>query len=906
MPSVLEYWTTMPYSTCNNYLKRYTDVTALKAGIQRHAFSNGVQINLGENINDIARFRQGIPKQKRPIAKNILEAPPPKRARIAEVFSDIRIENAQVPMQIEELQAAGFNAPPVTAFNCVRKPLVLNGITIEVDSMTLMVNATQMCSAAGKLFGHYRQLESTETLLQELYFVMEISSVGLIFSNIGGRPELEGTWVHRYVAYDLARWISAEIFLQYTMWMDELYIENYTLLTQIEELQAAVVDALPAIAVNGARKPLVLNGITIEVDPQTLIMNATQMCGAAGKLFGHYWELDSTEQFLKELSSDIGIPILELYEKTKGGRGTSQDTWVDWRVALHLSQWLSPTVQVQVTKWIGELRIATATVIDDLQAAVVDAPPAIVVVNAPPAIALNNDSPVIVAVAAPPAIVVNNARKPLVLNGITIEVDPQTLMVNATQMCRAAGKLFGNYRQLESTEKFLQELSSVIGIPITSVIGIPITGLIYTIQGGRPELQGTWVDWRVALHLAQWLSPAVQVQVTKWIDELRIENTQLLTQIEELQAAVVNAPPDIAINGADIIEFVLKLSNGADFIVPVRCDGYVNVTKICQAAGKRLQNYKDRVDSKHFIDRYVALTGIQANAIFEVIQGGNLANVEQGTFAHPDIAIHIAQWCSADFSIQVSRWVRQLMTTGRVEIGNEMSPQQLDNAWQKRVQIEQAHHQQATEALKTRHQQATEALETRITTMERQGELAEQKTREELDAAIKTLARDTEQVPQFPDGANVLYAGYIGNWLIKYGQSSNLTRRLAEHRRHYPEFMLIKALPCDNAVASEKKLREFVAKKNIGGNYNNEKEIIGFRTQEDVYKLIGAMQRSCRNKDSAVSVELKRIEADVEIKRIEAEVEMKRMDVEKDKIETMRMELLMQDKITFEQYLQMK
>jgi len=43
------------------------------------------------------------------------------------------------------------------------------------------------------------------------------------------------------------------------------------------------------------------------------------------------------------------------------------------------------------------------------------------------------------------------------------------------------------------------------------------------------------------------------------------------------------------------------------------------------------------------LDRYVALTGIQVNAIFEVIQGGNLANVEQGTFAHPDIAIHIAQ-----------------------------------------------------------------------------------------------------------------------------------------------------------------------------------------------------------------------------------------------------------------------
>jgi hypothetical protein len=539
---------------------------------------------------------------------------------------------------------------------------------------------------------------------------------------------------------------------------------------------------------------------------------------------------------------------------------------------------------VQVTGWICELRIENdqlLTQIEELQAAVVDAPPAIVI-----------DDLQIAAVDIPPAIVVNGARKPLVLNGIIIEVDPQTLMVNATQMCRVVpGKRWILYYENIGTKKYLESIEAKVGIPTLD--------LITSNRGGNHS--GTWVHRLVAYDLARWLSADVSLQFTMWIDELRIENDQLLTQIEELQAAAVYAPV-IAHNGAEIIEFSLKLSNGADFIVPVRRDGYVNVTKICQAAGKRLQNYKDRVDSKHFLDRYVALTGIQANAIFEVFQGGNLANVEQGTFAHPDIAIHIAQWCSADFSIQVSRWVRQLMTTGRVELGNEMSPQQLDNAWQQRVQEEQARHQQATEALETRHRQATEVLETRITTMERQGELEEEKTREELDAAIKTLARDTEQLPQFPDGANVLYAGYIGNLLIKYGQSSNFTRRLAEHRRHYPEFMLIKALSCDNAVASEKKLREFVAKKRIGGNYNNEKEIIGFKTQEDVYKLIGAMQRSCRNRSADNTVELKRIEADVtiQIKKIEAEVEIKKIEMC-----GKRMELLMQDKITFEQYLQM-
>jgi hypothetical protein len=615
MPSIFEYWTTMAYSTCNNYLKRYTDVVALKAGIKRHASTNYVQINLEENISDIARFRQAIPKQKRPIAKNITEAPPPKRARIAP------------SVVIEDLHAAVVDTPPVV-----------------------------------------------------------------------------------------------------------------------------VVDAPPAIALNGARKPLVLNGITIEVNPESFMVNATQMCRAAGKLFGHYRRLDSTEEFLQELSSDIHISISELVVKNQGGRGTSQDTWVHWRVALHLTQWLSPAVQVQVTGWIDELRIENdqlLTQIEELQAAV----------------------------DAPPAIAVNGARKPLVLNGIIIEVDPQTLMVNATQMCRAAGKEFANYSTTIGMIQYLNALESNLGIPRLNLI----------------------------------------------------------------------------------------TSN----------------------------------------------------------RGGN----HSGTMVHRRVALYLAQRLSADFAVQVTGWLEELFTTGRVELGNEMSSQQLDEAWQQRVQEEQARHQQATEALETRHQQATEALETRhrqatealetrITTMERQGELAEQKTREELDAAIKTLARDTEQMPQFPDGANVLYAGYIDNGLIKYGQSSNFTRRLAEHRRHYPEFVLIKALPCDNAVASEKKLRDFVAKKRIGGNYNNEKEIVCFETQEDVYRLIRAMQRSCRNKDSAASVELKRIEAEVEIKRIEAEVEIKRieaeveikrMDVEKDKIEMCgkRMELLMQDKITFEQYLQM-
>ena len=83
--------------------------------------------------------------------------------------------------------------------------------------------------------------------------------------------------------------------------------------------------------------------------------------------------------------------------------------------------------------------------------------------------------------------------------------------VNATAMCKAAGKLMGDYSRLSTTKAFIAELSSVMGIPIT--------GLVQIIQGGPPHLQGTWVHPQVAIHLAQWLSPKFAVLVTGWVYE---------------------------------------------------------------------------------------------------------------------------------------------------------------------------------------------------------------------------------------------------------------------------------------------------------------------------------------------------------------------------------------------------
>lgn len=81
--------------------------------------------------------------------------------------------------------------------------------------------------------------------------------------------------------------------------------------------------------------------------------------------------------------------------------------------------------------------------------------------------------------------------------------------VNATAMCKAAGKAWADYNRLGSTEAFLQALSSDMGIPISEIV--------QSIRGGQPSLQGTWVHPQVAINLAQWLSPEFAVKVTQWI-----------------------------------------------------------------------------------------------------------------------------------------------------------------------------------------------------------------------------------------------------------------------------------------------------------------------------------------------------------------------------------------------------
>lgn len=105
---------------------------------------------------------------------------------------------------------------------------------------------------------------------------------------------------------------------------------------------------------------------------------------------------------------------------------------------------------------------------------------------------------------------------------------------NATAMCKASGKLMGDYLRLSATKAFLSELSSDMGIPISE--------LVQSVKGGPPQLQGTWVHPQVAINLAQWLSPKFAVLISKWVLEWSSGNIRQPSLPYHLRRYMVNMP----------------------------------------------------------------------------------------------------------------------------------------------------------------------------------------------------------------------------------------------------------------------------------------------------------------------------------------------------------------------------
>jgi|688.fasta_scaffold494369_2 polyhydroxyalkanoate synthesis regulator phasin len=117
-----------------------------------------------------------------------------------------------------------------------------------------------------------------------------------------------------------------------------------------------------------------------------------------------------------------------------------------------------------------------------------------------------------------------------IFEGQQITIRPSDGYWNATEMCKRYGRKVNDFARLKGSKDYLEALSSVTGIPVTE--------LVQQIQGGTPELQGTWVSSRVALKLAAWLNPYFEVWVYSVIERLL---TQGKVELQEAYDTLLEA-----------------------------------------------------------------------------------------------------------------------------------------------------------------------------------------------------------------------------------------------------------------------------------------------------------------------------------------------------------------------------
>lgn len=98
----------------------------------------------------------------------------------------------------------------------------------------------------------------------------------------------------------------------------------------------------------------------------------------------------------------------------------------------------------------------------------------------------------------------------LVIENFRIQSRSSDGYINATQLCKAGGKLFADWYRLENTKAFVKALGTDMGIPITDLINI--------IQGGNA--QGSWIHPDLATNLAQWISHPFGIRVARWVREI--------------------------------------------------------------------------------------------------------------------------------------------------------------------------------------------------------------------------------------------------------------------------------------------------------------------------------------------------------------------------------------------------
>jgi hypothetical protein len=179
----------------------------------------------------------------------------------------------------------------------------------------------------------------------------------------------------------------------------------------------------------------------------------------------------------------------------------------------------------------------------------------------------------------------------------------------------------------------------------------------------------------------------------KSLVDANLQIDKLQKMLGDIASKAVDKPTNIIYHSIDdeiddniieekpISDDIQEYKFGNNFIVPIRLDGMINATSLCKATGKRLDHYKENLQTKDYLNELSSVTGIPVSELFNPIIGGKYP----GTWVHRKVGYHLAQWISPKFAVQVSLILDELFITGKVELYKEKQPDEIDNEYKRQI-----------------------------------------------------------------------------------------------------------------------------------------------------------------------------------------------------------------------------
>ena len=365
-----------------------------------------------------------------------------------------------------------------------------------------------------------------------------------------------------------------------------------------------------------------INNILCDIPIKNNMANASLLCSTNQKKFYSYKKLKSTHDELQNISTKLLIPLENLIYKE------SQAYWIHLEMIEHLAKWISISIGKQVSEQLRNFNEGVKTVSKKEENNLVDFP-----------LKLKDSTKIVI-----------QFRK----DGY----------VNATQLCKAAGKKFNDWYRLKSTKELIIQIEN----QLNTETRISVSVVDIKKGGNDKKSQGSWIHPDLVVQHAQWLSPSLGKQVSEQLKKFN-EGVNVKTVSKEKEN--------------NLVDFTLKLKDNTEIVIQFRKDGYVNATQLCKAAGKHFKHWNSLDSTKELIRTLSSVVGIPTTELLDIKKGGDPKS--QGSWIHPDLAVQHAQWLSTSFAIQVSRQIRQLYLTGKVELGKEKTNKELENIYEEQI-----------------------------------------------------------------------------------------------------------------------------------------------------------------------------------------------------------------------------